>query len=143
MATNEKEWVRARADCTLETIYQQVSARLRRDVERFNRIAARKHMDRRFLVETNTATTIYRAIENRGQNPRGGSLLIAPEQKKDYVKCHLIEDRIVAERPNEWSLDIRSQWNEETLTCDLFIEDQVLSLSRISQRILGDFLFEE
>lgn len=143
MSINEKNWVKARADCTIETIYQELSARLRGDVEQFNTIAEKKHSDARFLAESNSSTRIYHAIENRGQNLRGGPLLIDPEQKKDYVECRLIEDRIVAERPNEWSLDIYSEWNEETLTCDLSIKGKTLSLPRISQRILGDFLFGE
>ena len=138
------DWVPARASCTLRGVFNRICDRVRRDVKAFNRLDEPDWSGKQYkIVSNDSATRVFRAVINRGQNPRGDELLIDPKREKDYIELREAEDRIVVERSNQdWRFEIVPKWSEERLECDLLIEDKALPLSRVSQRIIGDFLFD-
>lgn len=60
----------------------------------------------------------------------------------DFIRVQKEATCILAARKSYWSIEICPQWNEETLKCDLMIDEISYTPSQISQRILGEFFFE-
>ena len=130
------DWIRARANCTPHDVFNRITRRLTLDVGTYNRLGRRK-----FLIQSNDTTRVYHAVENINRIPRKSELFIDPDRKQDFVELQRVEDRMAASRNGEWTIELLVQWNEEKLTCDLMINDEVLSDERVSQRLIGDFLF--
>lgn len=129
-------WVKARADCTPQDVFNRISARLLVDANAYNRLDQQK----KFKVVNDPTTRVFRAREVLvGSNKT--ELSIHPDYNRDFVELRIIDDRLVASRNGQWQLELVPVWNAKDLICELIIDSEVLSDELVSQRILGDFLF--
>ena len=61
----------------------------------------------------------------------------------DFLHVEHSGSALIAWRPQVWKIEVRCEWNPDTLACDLVLDGEPRSLDYISQRILGDFFFED
>lgn len=55
------------------------------------------------------------------------------ELSYDYVELVLQDSNLIAHRAEQWSFEIKTQWNEQKLECDLYIEEgNVLYISMLN-----------
>ena len=132
------QWVKARAECTLRDVFRGISARLLKDVSIYNRLDQQKE----FMVVSGTTTKVFRAREVI-VGPNKKELSIHPDHTQDFVELRPVGDCMVASRNGQWQIELEVRWNEEKLTCELMIDGEILSDDRVSQRLIGDFMFEE
>ena len=119
-------WVLARATCTLEWIFDDITRRMESDIREFNNLSPKRRDDRIFDSSPiqNTTFEVYR--KGVGQ---------------DVILVQKAGASIKVTRDRGSLLTITPRWNEETLACDLLVGGKPLSVSQISQKVLGDYLF--
>ena len=135
-----RNWVLARAHCTEERIVESIANALQTDIIAFNDLYKGLRHHRKFVLKDTNGGAPYRIYRAQGAL---GALFMNSNFENDYVELYLSPAGIGACRKDHWGISIRPLWNQRTLTCDLFIEEDNFpsSLSQISQRILGDFFF--
>ena len=133
--TDETNWVLARGNCTLEVIFDELTSVMESDIREFNNLSPKRRDDRIFDSSPiqDTAFEVYRVPLNavRGRMRAG----------QDGILVQKAGASIKVTRDRGDLLTITPRWNEETLVCDLLIGGRPLSVSQISQRVLGNFLF--
>ena len=140
MNNREEDWVKARADCTPASLYSVITDRVSNDVRAFNTLMEKRKIKKHFIfVPEQAGMRVYAGEENN--DTRKDRWVYTPDESA-YIEVRLAEGVIVATCGRENRIEVITRWNEVTLTCDFLIDGEVLSLSRISQKILGDFLFE-
>ena len=138
MSESGASWVRARAKCTIEENFKVIGSALDQAITAFNALDSSKRRERLFWRTHNeTILEIYRArkIYNAGMEQD-------PGHKDDVVRVRCAASSIIAYRRDHWNFEIIPKWNPATLSCDFLIEGQEVTVSHISQKILGDFMFE-
>ena len=140
----ERHWVQTRMKCTPAHYVGELMKVIERDINKFNslpRTIEHKHF---FMVEhePDGNHTIHRArrIEYSANKHE---MVRKSQDDHDFVKISHTETALIAIRKDVWCCEVRLDWNEEDLTCDLILDGQARDLAHISQRILGDFLFED
>ncbi|MDE0713225.1 MAG: hypothetical protein OXH60_13960 [Rhodospirillales bacterium] len=143
--SDDPNWVKARAACTLEENFASLSKSIRKDVRRFNGLPNTIRADRLFVVQDRKAgIAVVRAKLIHDHRAAQGERVIADEDfDQDFVAVEYGNDLIVARRRPQFELTIHPRWNADTLTCDLFIDDTPHPLWNISARILEPFLFDD
>ena len=134
--TNEANWVRARANCTLEWIFLEITTEMGTDIKGFNDLPPQNRRDR--LFDSTLIRDSGLKVSRVSQNPVGDMVVVNAD---DFVLVEKTSTHITAKRTGHDSLTITPRWNEETLLCDLLVGGRPLSVWQISQRILGDFFF--
>lgn len=133
--TDETNWVLARANCTLEGIFDELTSVMESDIREFNNLSPKRRDDRIFNSSPiqDTAFEVCRVPLNavRGRMRAG----------QDGILVQKAGASIKVTRDRGDLLTITPRWNEETLVCDLLVGGRPLSVSQISQRVLGNFLF--
>ncbi|MCY4522439.1 MAG: hypothetical protein OXC13_16895 [Caldilineaceae bacterium] len=129
---NEKRpnWVKARAHCTLEDTFEQVVDAIKHDVKCFNGLPP----DKRVLPTVRherIENTVHFGFEHPAGMHQGPLVTVRIES----AKVQVLRDRT-------FLFEVDRQWNEQTLTCDLLIEGKTYFLWQISQKAIGDLLFE-
>lgn len=128
-----KNWVEVRANCTQQGVFDRIVDVLGTDVKRFNALAKRKKKAIRFYVKPFAqGKFIVRPGTDEGVD----------QHYDDYVLIHLQKTCIAISRRMDPQFTIEPKWNEERLDCDLMVCKKRLSLSRISQKAIGDLLFD-
>ena len=138
MSESGAAWVRERARCTIEENFKIIEAALDQALRAFNALEPSKRQERLFWRTHNeTILTVYRArkIHNAGMEPD-------PGHKDDVVRVRCAASSIIACRRDHWNIEIVPKWNPATMKCDSLIEGQEATVSHVSQKILGDFMFE-
>ena len=133
--TNEehRNWVKARADCTLEGTFEDLIKVIKQDVKCFNELPDAKrsrkepvtHWDRddgSFFVGFGTPRRIV---------------------NDDHVQIYIVDKELRVLCWDDLMFKVESKWNKQTLTCDLLIDETPHSLWEISQRAIYDLLFPE
>ena len=147
---SERDWVRIRADCTLEQAFSEICNAMISDVKAFNGLAESKRNGRLFhhteyRADTPRTLTVFQAtLVSEG-------VLARRQGSNDCVSVGLsvgsgdpcIVVKIVAEKNGGRDLKVRHSLNDETLSCDLIMDEdnRRYSVSGISRTVLGDFLF--
>ena len=134
--TEEVNWVLARANCTLEGTFEEITFAIEADIKRFNDLPPKRRRERMFDSSPlrDTAFEVFRVARDAvGDTVNTGS--------KDRIIVQMTSVFITAKRTDHDPLTITSRWNEETLTCDLRVGGVPLSTWQISQKILGEFFF--
>ena len=64
---------------------------------------------------------------------------------RDKIHVRKLESKIAASRTDNKKLDlsVTLKWNPETHSCDMLVDETPQILSTISQKIIGDFIFED
>ena len=142
MSDTGQNWVRARAQCTIEGNFEAISKAVQQDIIAFNNLEVSKRKDRLFRHHLlDTEFEVYRAREVF--KPGGGSYLGRhPDHENDVVRVRCSLDSIVACRKDYWRFEIIPAWNENTLMCDFLIKGEPSPIWYISHKILGNILFE-
>ena len=132
--TENENWVMARANCTLDRMFEELTNVMETDIERFNSLLHKTWSNRNFgsSFVRDTGFEIYQVVQNLENWIRmdGDSVLV-----KQTSTC------IRASRSGQEVLTITPRWNEDSLTCDLMVMGKPLSVGQISQRLLGNFFF--
>ncbi|MDE0254457.1 MAG: hypothetical protein OYG32_06645 [Rhodospirillaceae bacterium] len=119
----ESGWVKARFECTGDSIFQTLIAVMESDVASFNKLAGEAEC----TVNRNGGREVKFV---RGQRVAAvvtdGSAIWA----EVYSNAHQMS-----------RIDVESKWNDAKMTCDLFIEGEQVSMHRASQKIIGGVLF--
>ena len=120
-------WVLARATCTLEWMFDEITRRMELDILKFNNLPPQNRRERLF-DSTQIRDSGFKAFRVSHEND---SILVQ--------KSHTC---ITAKRSGHDPFTITHKWNEGTLTCDLLVGGKSHSIQQISQKILGEFFFE-
>ncbi|MCY4641276.1 MAG: hypothetical protein OXC41_01040 [Gammaproteobacteria bacterium] len=145
MIGKETSWVKARANCNSENIFKELSKILKDDVNKFNRLTESQRGKRSFLtVNQDNCLHVFRACI--GKNVAGEDILIKHQDYQDdsdqRVDFMLEQESFISRRGNLWEVKISFKWNPESLDCDYFVDEEMVTDKWISQKILGDFMFE-
>ena len=124
-------WVRGRADCRLDLIFEALKQIIERDIAEFNKLESRKREGRKFELHVNDEGTMpILRVEQMG-DPSGPSLGI--------------EMSTVAIRINGGGLQIflKPLWSEASSKCQLYIngKEGPYEVWEISQRALSGMFF--
>ena len=119
----ERGWVKARFECTADSIFQTLIAVMDSDVASFNKLC------------DDDGCTVNRVSEREvtfARNQRVAAVLT------DGVD---IWAEVYFNRSRLSRIDIESKWNDAEMHCDLFIDKELVSMHRASQKIIGGVLF--
>ena len=134
-------WVTVRGKCRIADTYKSIVEVVQQDVNAFNRMTEAQRAGRFFqCVKQNDNMIIQRAKQFSVQGTT--KLDRDPVHVQDEMLLHHDDNMIIAERGGQSRVEIVPCWNEDTLTCDLYVDDRSYPLWHISQKILGEFLFE-
>ena len=104
-------------------------------IREFNNLSPKRRDDRIFDSSPiqNTAFEVYRVSLNAvRERMRAG---------QDGIFVQKAGASIKVTRDRRSRLTITPRWNEKTLACDLLVGGKPLSVSQISQKVLGDYHF--
>ena len=139
-------WVKARADCTIEDTLGKLVGRIKSDVRLFNGLDEKKRRKRYFKVKDNEESYSVLRAQKLDVVPRQGDPYPVDLRYRHLgITIGVAQECIVAQYcPTETNepIEIESRWNKEELACDLFIKGEKYTIPQISQLIIGDFLFE-
>ena len=122
----QKEWVKARLNCTIQGVLNCLATTLRYDVNTYND-SVQNHQFEVSNIDGNIGVVI-RKTGNR----------------ESFVEVRIKDSIIQVSRNNEQILTVTPQWDENSLECKLLVDgnDTPLSYPQISQRAIGGFLFQ-
>ena len=133
----QSDWVLARADCTLQKMFEDISDAMRLDIQKFNALPPEKRPDRLFTHDSeNGKFRVFRAV----RSPLGG---LGTTETEPRVSVRKTINSIEVCPNGQASLEITHAWNEETLSCDFLVEGVSLPTWCISQKFLVGFMFED
>ncbi|MYH35647.1 MAG: hypothetical protein F4027_16390 [Rhodospirillaceae bacterium] len=121
----ESGWVKARFECTADSIFQALVFVMESDVASFNKLAGEEEC------------TVNRVSEREvtfRRNHRVAAVLT------DGVGMRA---EVYFNQSQVMRIDIKSKWNDVEMNCDLFIDDEQVSMHRASQKIIGHVLFPQ
>ncbi len=127
-----EDWVELRAGCTEQGTFDLIAETVERDVERFNKLPSKMRRDRTFKFARTEPQIVYVAQVSESGAWISGRAGINIEMRGVAIRVW---------RHEECRFEIKQEWNEATLTCDLKVEGEVLSVWQISQKAIGDLLF--
>ncbi len=139
--TNEehRNWVEARANCTLYDAYRQIVEAVKHDVECFNGLPDGKRPGKEmFSVRETQASSFYVA---RDRDMPDASESVSLFHGFDYVRINDTGRTVRVLRSQGQQFEVTPHWNERAGRCDLLIDGEPHSPSQISQRAIGDLLF--
>ena len=137
------DWVLARSRCTAAYYIGELVKVIRRDVDRFNRLERTQDSNRFFVVESESdGCTVRHARIQRFADGKN-QFIRASDPDSDFVRVSHTDSGLLAERRDFWKLEVKMQWNPATLQCDLMMDGEARPLDYVSQRAVGDFLFED
>ena len=138
------KWVVARAKCTVADIFGILAGEVEGDVRLFNSLPPERRQAHLYCVQhVGTELFVRRAKEIKDY--RGAKMVLEPidDCMDDCIHLRHDELAIVASRQGGSPLKVVPRWNEETLTCDFYIGNRTYTREAISQKILGEFLFDD
>ena len=128
---HQKNWVQTRAKCTIQGVFCQIVDTVKCDVQRFNKLPEHQR----------------RGLHFGHHQPDDGSVAIGIKTQDGIYRSDVVWIRhdsigIRVSRNEDTMFEIERAWNSETFICDLLIDGKACSLWRISQKAIGDLLFE-
>lgn len=135
------DWVSARANCTLADSFTIIYGRVKRDVETFNRLRSDKRGTRQFRAAFDEGeVVVQRMVETK--NERGTHVIEDEQHKNDVIVVRCTPNAISVRRGSRLNFEIEPRWNPDSQECDMFVDGTPHPVWRISEMIIGDFLFE-
>ena len=119
----EREWVKARLECTVEAAFKTLVAVMESDVKSFNR-----------LSENDDCKVVH--VDFRTVTFSRGGRVVAVSPAGQAIEVKPFHHNVILE-----VISIEPKWNEETMSCDLVIDGETMSMRRASQRAIADVLF--
>ena len=128
----QKNWVELRAACTIHATFDKLIDVIKSDVEQFNKLPPQKRNDQKYTCWSESQG----GISVREVNGSGEWLTQIPP-----ISAQICAASIQIFREQEPLFEVRQEWNNATLSCDLKVDGKCLSLWQISQKAIGDLLF--
>ncbi|MCY3671256.1 MAG: hypothetical protein OXH14_09270 [Alphaproteobacteria bacterium] len=119
----ERNWVKTRFDCTTDAMFKTLVAVIKSDILSFNKLSGNDDCKWNDVDDQNVTFTRKERVSSISTNGRKIRVSIM------FNGCNLSR------------FEIRTQWNDAEMRCDLFIEEELVSMHRASQKIIGDVLF--
>ena len=133
-------WVVARINCTIADVFRSISQHVSEDVARFNGLPPSKRDGRCFITEgRDNGIAICRAVKS---NTHPFPLVVCRTHQGDFVFVDHTDNLIFAERLHERFIEVIPNWNAVNGSCDLGVNGSAMEPWMISQRIVGDFMFD-
>lgn len=133
-------WVDARANRTASDAMNAVICQIKRDLKAFNNLGLEKRGKTRFAgYLEDQKFVIRRMIEV--SNHRGNHIVLDKNHEGDVVKVALDGSSVMACRDGKMHVTIDTRWNVETQSCDMLVDDTLCEVWKISEMIVGAFLF--
>ena len=129
----QRNWVELRAACDQQGVFDQLVDVIKCDLKRFNALDPEKRRSVTFGHERKDRKTIGIGLKTSREVLFG--------KGDDYVWLKATATAIEVYRKEALAFEIDHRWNEETLTCDLLVDDEIYSIWQISQKAIGDLLF--
>ncbi len=129
---SHQDWVDLRAGCTEQGTFNLIAETVERDVERFNKLPSKMRRNRTFKAERSERGIVYVAQVSQSGGWIAGRTGVNVEMNGATIRVW---------RHQECQFEIKQDWNEATLTCDLKVEEEILSVWQISQKAIGGLLF--
>lgn len=133
-------WVDARANCTASDAMNAIICQIKRDLKAFNGLGPEKRGKTRFAGELEDQKFVIRRMVEVS-NHRGKHIVLDERHEGDVVKVALDGSSVVACRDGQMHVTIDTRWNVETQSCDMLVDDAPCHVWKISEMIVGDFLF--
>ncbi len=142
MATMKQDnWVLARANCTLDDNLTAIIGRVKRDVQSYNALRPDKRGIRQFRVFHDNGEFVIKRMAEISDH-RGTEVVEDVSYKGDVITVQCTETAISVRRKEHLNFEIEPRWNPESQTCDLLVDGEIHPMWRISEMIVGNFLFE-
>lgn len=128
----QQNWVRSRAQCTIEYWFDELVKVIQNDVKNFNNLPEEKRQNLGlFRCDLKNKTELeVSEIEEHWRSP-----LESISVKKNAHEIYIFKgDKVLYK--------IEPKWNFKTLTCDLIVDKETHPLGELSQMAIGDLLFE-
>ncbi|MDE0154113.1 MAG: hypothetical protein OXS28_00670 [Gammaproteobacteria bacterium] len=143
---NEQDWVSLRARCTVQHRFDELKETLMADVSKFNNLHEKYIGKRRFYADDDTDMQLQ-IFRGYVVHDTDGSRVV--EKRPDYendpdhrIEITVEDESFVVRQGQIMDVRIGTRWNADSLSCDYLVDDQVVSLIWISQRVPGDFMFQ-
>ena len=119
----ERNWVTERFKCTVESVFKELVVVIESDIEKFDKLAGEKQCTITHVDERNVTFSRKERVASISTN------------------SWIIKATLSHNKSQLFSLEIRPEWNDAEIQCDLYIERDRISAHRISQKIIGGLLF--
>lgn len=129
----QRNWVELRAACDRQGVFDQLVEVIRCDLKRFNALDPEKRRSATFGHARRDRETVGIGLKTSRE------VLLGKDD--DYVWLKSTAVAIKVYRKDVLVFEVEHTWNEKTLSCDLLIGDEVYSIWQISQKAIGDLLF--
>ena len=120
----ERNWVAARFNCTVDSVFQELVAVIKSDIASFNRLSNQDDCTTN-VVEANRKVTFSYA--NRVSSISTDGITISAGLR--YGRSCLSD------------FTITPKWNEVEMRCDLIVDGKKMSMHLVSQKVIGEMLF--
>ena len=127
----QKEWVKARLNCTIKAVYTCLVTNIRYDVNIYNDSGIKPEFE---VVDIDGIDGVV--IRNTTSNKYAG---------KDYVTVRIKDSCLEISRNEKREFTVKPKWDQAALECKLLVEndnDAPLSYPQISQKAIGGLLFK-
>ena len=128
MSQERPNWVRARADCTIETAFKMIVQEIQKDLKVFEEEFASRKLD----VRCEDLTFILEERSTTSSRPPA-RVAVRTDSERDHIEVS--RDRITI-------FTVEQEWNDEDLTCDLLICGKVVEPWQVSKKALYGFIFD-
>ncbi|MDE0149147.1 MAG: hypothetical protein OXM58_12320 [Rhodospirillaceae bacterium] len=137
-----QNWVVARANCTPADNMTELVKRLKKDIRSYNGLSSDKRGKRQFKADLENGELVIRRMVESPVNTGGHYVVEDEDYIGDVIRVRRDDATITACRADKAHVEIVPDWNPETQACDLKIDGKPLPVWRVSELILGEFLFE-
>lgn len=142
MTSGPVNWVKARANCTLEDNLSVIISQVEKDVDTFNKLRSDKRGTRHFSSSFDDGEFIIKRMIEVTDH-RGMYVVEDDKYKSDIVVVRCAQTAISVCRNSRMNFTINPRWNPDSQECDMLVRGDAYPVWRISEMILGDFLFED
>ena len=124
-------WVRGRADCRLDLIFEALKQIIERDIAEFNKLESMKREGRKFELHANDEGT--KPILRVGQMGDSSGPSLGIEMSRVAIRIN----------GGGQQFFVKPRWSESSSKCQLYInsEDRPYEVWEISQRALSGMFF--
>lgn len=121
----------------------EIVKRVKKDVRAYNGLPARKRGKRQFKADIEDGDLIVKRMVEAPVDTGGHYVVEDEKHIGDVINIRCDDSAITACRAGKMHIEIVPEWNAEKQACDLKIDGQVVPVWRVSETIIGDFLFGE
>ena len=129
-------WVQAMSECTIDHAFRRIVVEIKKDLEDFAKASEKVPEEHalRFKIRLENAADFLIEEERSA---------VALSRRPHRVLVTIGRDeKVQIERNRQPHFTVENRWNEETAACELLVDGKVVEPWQISQKALGDLLFD-